>query len=40
MGRRATAGSERIFPEVRTYVDAAAAAEEASRTKSSYFGIF
>ena len=39
MGRRATAGAERIFPEVRTTVDAAAAAEDASRTKSSYVGI-
>ena len=39
MGRRVTAVSERIFPELCAIVDAAAAAEDASRTKSSYFGI-
>ena len=32
MGRRVTAIPERIFPELRTIADAAAAAEEASRT--------
>ena len=39
MGRRVAVVAERIFPELRTIADAAAAAEEASRTKSSYFGI-
>ena len=39
MGRRVAVVSERIFPEVRAIVDAAAAAEDASRMKSSYFGI-
>ena len=38
MGRRVTVVSERIFPELRAIVDAAAAAEDVSRTESSYFG--
>ena len=33
MGRRVTAVSERIFPELRA-IDAAAAAEDVARTKS------